>query len=356
MTWKPSPRAGVDHLDLPLDPLQGYLLSRLDGTLDVPALASVMNLGEDQVSAMLSRLVAMGAVDSAVPMVHQAPVRPAKAQTEPVAFEPEAVASEAPEPEGAELGIPEPEDLAEVTEAEEETPETRARATTHRQLFEAQLHARPVDERVALARAAAEPELSACCFDPTAEVIRAVLENPRTGAMQARLIAAHHRTSAGLEALGARTAFTNDGGVRRNLLQNPLLPPGLFRRLWAPRRLLDQYLISASHDSPEQIRAMARDLLRSSFNQRAGEERVELILTTEGRCLMGMAGLTLDSHATALMCRRTYISTLLIQNLARWTAAPPALIAHLRRQDLVKRNQALRQMLERHPNASSGPG
>ena len=35
MTWKPSPREGVDHLALPLDPMQGYLLSRLDGTLDV---------------------------------------------------------------------------------------------------------------------------------------------------------------------------------------------------------------------------------------------------------------------------------------------------------------------------------
>jgi hypothetical protein len=345
MTWKPQPRAGVDHLDLPLDALQGYLLSRLDGTLDVPALASVMNLGEDQVSVMLGRLVAMGAVDSAAPSAGWTP-------------EPEDAVRQAPEPEVPGLiamGLPDPKAGLQATEAEEETPESRARSATHRQLFEEHLHARPVDERVALARAAAEPELSACCFDPTAEVVRAVLENPRTGTLHARLIATHHRTSAGLDALGARTGFTSDDGVRRALLQNPILPPALFRRLWAPRRLLEQYLVSASHDSPEQIRAMARDLLRSSFNQRAGEERVELILTTEGRCLMGMTGLTLDSQATALMCRRTYISTLLIQNIARWGAAPPALIAHLRRQDVVKRNTVLRQLLERHPNAGSGP-
>jgi hypothetical protein len=330
----------VDHLDLPLDALQGYLLSRLDGTLDVPALASVMNLGEDQVTAMLGRLVAMGAVDSAV-----------------------SAAGWAPEPEEAGRQVPEPEVLGilatgvpldaggQDTEAEE-TPESRARSVTHRQLFEEHLHARPVDERVALARAATEPELSACCFDPTAEVVRAVLENPRTGTLHARLIATHHRTSAGLDALGARTAFTSDDGVRRALLQNPILPPALFRRLWAPKRLLDQYLVASSHESPEQTRALARDLLRTSFNQRTGEERVELILTTEGRCLMGMQGLTLDSQATALMCRRTYVSTLLVQNLARWSAAPPALIAHLRRQDIVKRNPVLRQLLERHPNAS----
>jgi hypothetical protein len=127
---------------------------------------------------------------------------------------------------------------------------------------------------------------------------------------------------------------------------------GLYRRLWSPKRLLEQYLVATSRDSPEQIRAMARDLLRASFNQRAGEERAELILTTEGRCLASLVGLTIDGHTTALLCRRTYVSTLLIQNIARWSAAPPQLIAHLRRQDVVKRNAVLRQLLERHPNAS----
>jgi hypothetical protein len=324
MTWKPSPRAGVDQLALPLDPRQGYLLSRLDGTLDVPTLAAIMNLGVDQVMLMLDELVAVGAVDLATP----APAQPQAMTVD---------------------RLPLPDAPAEIPE---DSTATRTQAATHRQLFEQQLHLHPVDERVALARMVSEPELSACCFDPTTEVIRAVLENPLVGSVHARLIATHHRTAAGLDALGARVAFTSDDGVRRALLQNPLLPPALFRRLWGPKRLLDQYLVTASHDAPEQTRAMARDLLRTSFNQRTGEERVELILTTEGRCLACLVGLTLDSHATALMCRRTYISTLLIQNLARWSAAPPPLIAHLRRQDVVKRNPVLRQLLERHPNAS----
>ena len=110
--------------------------------------------------------------------------------------------------------------------------------------------------------------------------------------------------------------------------------------------------MATSREVPEQVRAMARDLLRTTFNQRTGEERAELILTTEGRCLTSLVGLTLDGHTTALLCRRTYVSTLLIQNIARWSAAPPALIAHLRRQEVVKRNPVLRQLLERHPNAS----
>ena len=332
MTWKPRPRAGVDHLALPLDPRQGYLLSLLDGTLDVPTLAALMNLGEDPVTGMLEDLMRMGALDS---------LRPEPATARPVPdLEPESAPAPASEPTPMDA------------EEEEADRQAVAKASTHRQRFEQQLHAQPLDLRVAQAKVAVEPDLSAWCFDPTAEVIRAVLENPRAGGIHARLIAAHHRTSAGLEALGGRPAFTQDGGVRRALLQNPLLPPGLYRRLWSTKRLLDQFLVAISREAPEQIRAMARDVLRASFNQRAGEERAELILTTEGRCLASLVGLTLDSHATAILCRRTYTSTLFIQNIARWSAAPPQLIAHLRRQDLVKRNPVLRQMLERHPNAT----
>lgn len=306
MSWKPSPRPGVDPAALPLEARQAQMLERLDGALGLPDLALLLDLGEDQVAGMLETLVALGAV----------------------------------QPEGPD-----------ESDADEDAPAAAARAATHRARFEQQLHAQPVDARVAQARVAVEPDLSAFCFDPAAEVIRAVLENPRTGLRQARLIAAHHRTAAGLEALGARAALTNDPGVRRGLLQNPLLPAALYRRLWSPRRLLEQYLVATSREAPEQVRALARDLLRASFNQRTGEERAELILASEGRCLASLAGLTLDGHTTALLCRRTYASTLLIQNIARWSAAPPPLIAHLRRQDAVKRNAPLRQLLERHPNA-----
>ena len=325
MTWMPLPRAGADPTSLALDAEHRNLLAQVDGSRDVGALALRLNLGEARILGMLRVLVALGHVEAPRP----APAAPSSEPEPPT------------EPQEAEIDV----------ESEEDAPAAAARAATHRQLFETRLHHRATDERVALARAAEDPELSAYCFDPAAEVIRALLDNPRTGGVQARLIAAHHRTSAGLEALGARTAFVQDGGVRRALLQNPLLPASLYRRLWSTRRLREQFLVVISRDAPEQVRAMARDQLRASFSQRTGEERAELILTTEGRCLAVLVGLTIDGHTTALLCRRTYVSTLLIQNIARWSAAPPQLIAHLRRQDVVKRNPTLRQMLERHPNA-----
>lgn len=313
MTWKPTPRSEADLLSMPLDAAQGFLLSQLDGTTDVDTLCHLTGFPMAQVQSMLGALVALGAV---VPEAGAATPPPP-----PVPAQPEAG--------------PDMED-----------------GTTHRARFESVFRAMAEDQRVARARSAEEPDLSALCFDPLAPVVAALLENSRFGPVQARLVAAHHRTSAGLEALGARTAFAQDDGVRRALLRNPLLPPSLYRRLWSNRRLQEQFLVAISKDAPEQVRTIAREVLRATFTQRAGEERAELIVATEGRCLALLPTATLDGQATAILCRRTYTSSLFIQNLARWSACPPALVAHLRRQDLVKRNPVLKQMLERHPNAS----
>jgi hypothetical protein len=332
MTWKPSLRPDADPFALPLDPRQGYLLSRLDGVTDVPGLAALTGLDPSEVTAILGDLVGLGAI---APQEGSGTALPAP-----------------PEPLQSPLEAAGPLEAGDPETTEAERGEASARAASHRQLYERSLHAHPLDERVAWALRAEEPELSAFCFDPQPQVIAALLENPRSGPVQARLVAAHHRTAAGLELLGSQSAYAHDPGVRRALLQNPLLPPGLYRRLWSPRRLLEQYLVAASREAPEQTRSMARDVLRASFTQRGAEERVELILTPEGRSLVFLAGLTIDGHTTALLCRRTYVSTLLIQNIARWSAAPPALITHLRKQDVVRRNAQLRAMLERHPNAS----
>lgn len=328
MPWKPFLRPDADPFALPLDAEQGYLLSRLDGTADLSDLAALTGLGADRVEALLGDLVRLGAI---------APEDPAASRGDVPAAEPGGGPDPGPEPG------------PETPEAESEA--LRQEATTHRQRFESLLHAQDVDARAAQAARAEEPDLSALCFDPMPAVIVALLENPRFGPAQARLVAAHHRTAAGLEKLGAQAALVQDPGVRRALLQNPLLPAPLFRRLWSNRRLQEHYLVAVSREVPEQTRAMARDLLRAAFTQRGAEEKVDLILGTEGRSLVFLAGLTVDGHTTSLLCRRTYVSTLLIQNIARWSAAPPALIAHLRRQDTVRRNPQLRAMLERHPNA-----
>ena len=67
--------------------------------------------------------------------------------------------------------------------------------------------------------------------------------------------------------------------------------------------------------------------------------------------LAGLVGLPLDGKSTALLCGQTFRSATLVQNVARWAAAPPALVAHLLRQEAVRRSPTLRQLVARHPNA-----
>ena len=65
MTWKPAPRPDVDPCELPLDAQQGFLLSRLDGAADVPALAAMLGVEPAQVEDLLEGLVRVGAIDPA---------------------------------------------------------------------------------------------------------------------------------------------------------------------------------------------------------------------------------------------------------------------------------------------------
>jgi hypothetical protein len=239
--------------------------------------------------------------------------------------------------------------LAERDQAQ--PPEADEHAGGHRKLYETALRQLAADERAARARAAEEPELSAFCFDPLPAVIHALLDNPRFGLAQARLVAVHHGTHSGLEALAARAAFAADAGVRRSLLRNPQLPAGLLRRLCGGQRLLEQHKLVVSREVPEQTRRAARELMRTRFSTAEAEERVELIVKTEGRCLASLAGLPVDGKTAALLCGRSYTSTLLVQNISHWAACPPALIAHLMKQELVRRSPSLRLLLQRHPNA-----
>jgi hypothetical protein len=305
--WKPVLNPGVALLGLPLTPEEGFIASRLDGITDLHGLSVVTGLSPERVQAALERLVSLGAVSA-------------------------------------------PEVLDEGEPAAGDEP-----AGMHRKLYETALRELPMEERAARAKAAEEPELSAFCFDPLPAVVHALLDNPRFGLTQARLVAAHHRTASGLEALAARAALAADAGVRRALLRNPQLSAGLLRRLHGGRRLLEQYKLVVSRDVPEQTRRAARELLRTRFSTAEAEERVEVLVKTEGRCLASLAGLPIDGKTAALLCSRTYSSTLLVQNISRWAACPPALIAHLLKQELVRRSPALKLLLQRHPNAPGEP-
>jgi hypothetical protein len=328
--WTPKPNLAVDLKRLSLTAEEGFVLSRLDGHTSTSHLPALTGFPPERIQAILARLVAQGALHPAV---------------------------QAPEPDSPEVPTLELSDVQAASESEApEEPEPiddepEEALGNYRQLFETRLHPLTEDERKARARGAEDPELSAFCFDPVPAVIKSVLENPRTGLAHARLIVRHHRNPVGLEALCARASFAADGGVRRWLVRNPQLPSGLFRRLWSGRRLMELHKVTTDRDIPDNTRRAARELLRQRFSTGPSEEKLELILNTEGRSLVSLSGLPVDGKTAALLCGRTYRSPLLIQNIARWSAAPPALIAHLLKQEAVRRQPQLRMLLQRHPNA-----
>jgi len=304
--WVPRPLAVERVLGLDLSAREGYVLSRIDGATDIGQLAHLTGLSTGEIRVVLDRLVEQGAI-------------------EPPAG---AAATAAP-------GLEPPE-------------------ATHRQLFETRLRTRSEEERQRLAPVAEEPELSALCFDAVPAVIHRLLENPRTGLAHARLIAANHRNPVGLEALATRTAFLGDREVQRLLLRNSQCPETLSRRLLASRPLLQVYESCHGHDLPERHRQTARGVLRSRFSTASPDERVQLIVTTEGRVLGTLSGLTLDGRSVALFCARGTTSARLVENLASWSATPPPLVAHLLKQPLVRQSPALKALLCRHPNCPRG--
>jgi hypothetical protein len=230
-------------------------------------------------------------------------------------------------------------------------PELEHQAGQHRALYQTELHPLPPEERERLAQLAGEPMLSALCFDPLPAVVRRVMENALAGLAHARLIAAHHRNPVGLDGVVARSELVHDAQVRRRLRQNPQLTEGQLRRLLVGRRLLEVWKLTVSRDLPERSRSGAAGLLRARFAQAPPEERVELIFASEGRALSALSGIPVDGKTTTLLCSRTYHSAMLVQCLARWTAAPPALITHLLKQAVVRTHPQLRAALCRHPNA-----
>jgi len=236
----------------------------------------------------------------------------------------------------------------------DEEPRPDEEVLRMRQLFERKLHGLAAESRVSFALNAEEPVLSALCFDPLPAVAIQLLHNPRFGLQQARLLAAHHPHPSALQALGAKEVFLRDAEVQRLLLRNVQLPQALLQRLLSAKRLLDLFRLSVSHDLPEKNQRATRETLRHKFSGAAPEDKVELLFHTEGRVLMQFSGIPLDQKTAALLCGRTFTSSLLIQNLARWSATPPSVLTHLLKQPLVKHQPQLRTMLLQHPNSSRG--
>jgi len=216
--------------------------------------------------------------------------------------------------------------------------------------YAAQFRRLGVAERIAIAKDADDPDLLTLCLDPDPQVIGAILANPRSGPFHARRIALHHRTSAGIDHLCRRAELFRDSLVQRNLLRNPQLADTVLQRITAGKQLLDLHKLCLDREIPEQGRLKLRADLRRRFNNSSADEKVELVIRTEGRVLSLLSGCTFDAKSAATLAQRTITSLMLVQNLARFPATPPAVLAKLVALPMVARQPAIKQLLLRHPN------
>jgi hypothetical protein len=223
----------------------------------------------------------------------------------------------------------------------------------YRRVYETRFRSLDVGERADAAPHVHGSELFALALDPAPEVIAALLDNAHFGLDHARVIALHHKSPAGLEILARRAQLLRDAHVQRRLLQNLQTPETVLDRVLRLKRLLDIYRLSLDRDLPERNRSRVRSRLRPRFSTAEPEERASLIIKTEGRCLLALSGCTFDGRTAQLLCQQSSLSTLFIQNLARFPATPAVVIIKLLRSPAVQRQPQLRNLLLRHPNAPS---
>lgn len=334
----------VDPRSLKLSPEEGFVLSRVDGPLSVKDLVALTGLDEGRVVEIVGVLTTQGALEiedgGALAGASSPPSAP---PTEP-ATDPSTAEDDAPTLE--EEAPPEEADPEEAA-AEAEDP---SQELNYRHIYETIFRPMERDARVAAAATADEDHLMALCLDAEPPVIHAILSNARTTLNHARAIAVHHRTHAGLEMLGKRVELFSDSGVQRRLLRNPQLPDALLRRILNPKLIMEVYKSAIDREIPERTRVMTREVLRKKFTVASADERAAFLFKTEGRCLVLLVGCALDAHSVQIMCSKSTYTVLLIQNLARWSACPPAILAHLLKQQLVRRNVGLKKMILKHPN------
>ena len=376
-------RKAFDIKSVRLSPEEGFVLSRLDSPLSAKELVSLTGLEAGRIAEIVEALATQGVIDldregggSAAAAPAPAPALEAFAELEEVP-ELEEAPEDAPQLEEVRDNEPIPEDSesernilvaaslaganvtaegeepADESESPEETAKREAGDREYKKLYETVYHPMGRDARIAAASTVTDPDLLALCLDPEPQVIHAVLTNPKVGLPHARMIAFYHKTPAGLEQVGRRTEFLGDAQVQRRLLANTQLPGSLLRKIVNPKLLMDVYKIAINREIPERSRVMTRELLQKKFMLGSGDERAALLIKTEGRCLILLVNCALDARTTQVLTSKTSYTILFIQNLARWSATPPALLTHLLKQPVVRMNIGLRKMVLKHPNVPS---
>jgi hypothetical protein len=229
-------------------------------------------------------------------------------------------------------------------------PRQNSKSGNYLTLYRKKFSPMTVDEREREASHQTKELLMALCHDPDVRVIKRVLENHSSGLEHARLIAKVHKNSQGLEYIIRNSQLMFDNRVQTNLLKNPILSDSQIRTLLNPKTLIQTWNIACSHDYPANNKQRARTIVKEKFKRAAQEERAAFIYDTEGRILIIIHDVPFGDQTIAILCKKSYHSLLLIQNLAKCGRTPAKLLRHLEIQSIVKHNKAVKNLIKRHAN------
>lgn len=330
---------------LRLTPDEHYIMAHVDGLVSVGEIVARTGLEPARVEQIVSKLAADGAIELDDPLVtERSRSFEGSDEREPLPTLASSDLEAAPDATGSENDET-PDEVVEEDAASRDVAERN-----YRQIYERLWHPMPVDQRIAAASVTRAVDLLALCLDPDPRVIAAMLENPNMGIEHARLLAHHHRTTTGLEILARRQDWLRDALVERRFLRNPMIGDAVLARVMGSKRILPTYKIAIDRDIPELSRVKCRGFVKTAWSRATPEERADLLLRTEGRCLVLLAGCTFDARTTSILCGRPIHSVMFIQSVAKFSATPPALLAHLAKQPFVRRNAVLKRALLAHPN------
>ncbi|MFC1599093.1 hypothetical protein ACFL2U_03765 [Patescibacteria group bacterium] len=220
----------------------------------------------------------------------------------------------------------------------------------HLALYQEKYSSMTVDERENEASHQTGDLLLALCHDYEVRVVKRVLENHSSGLEHARLIAKLHKNSQGLEFIVRNSKLISDNRVQNNLLKNSILSEAQIRAILNSKTLSQSWTIASSHDFPSKNKQIARKIVKEKFIQAAQEDRAKFIYDTEGRILILIHDIPFGDQTVAILCKKTYHSLLLIQNLAKCGRTPAKLLRHLEIQNVVKHNKAVKNLIRRHAN------
>lgn len=324
-------------------------MSRVDAPTTTRELVALTGLPEERIEAIVDKLAELGVV-GADPGASQLPPAVTPSVRAPSYAPAESVEDEA-DIAGLESAETEESLLEDSTDAPEtESVEAGDEDRNYRRIYETRFREMPTDQRVQLALHVDGSDLLALCLDPDPRVIHSILQNPLGSVEHARYIALWHRSGQGLEHVGREASVLRDPLVSRRLLRNPQTSETLLQKLLSPRRLGEIYKTCVDREVLERTRIKARNVLRQKWSTAQPEERVELLLATEARCLVLLTNCTIDARSVQILCGRTAFTTMFVASMARISAAPPALLGHMAKLPLVKRNPQLKKMLMAHKN------